>query len=77
MEHEMNATAYPDLIGSTKVAQLLDVSPQRVRQLVQQRSDFPRPALTIAGGEMLWDRSAIERWRDTADRRPGRRADAS
>ena len=76
----MNATARGGafaLIGSAQVADLLDISPQRVRQLVQQRSDFPRPAMTLAGGTMLWDRPAIERWRDTADRRPGRRPDAA
>jgi hypothetical protein len=69
----MNAT---ELIGSGEVAELLGVSPGRVRQLVTTRADFPDPTIThrSASGTprlRLWQRADIERWRDEANRRPG------
>jgi hypothetical protein len=69
----VNAT---DLIGSSEVAELLGVSPGRVRQLVTTRRDFPDPTIVHRGANgtarlRLWDRTAIERWRDEADRSAG------
>ena len=69
----MNATA--ELLTTSEVAELLNVSPQRVRQLVRDRSDFPAPARVVGAGMRLWRRTDVEHWRDSADRSPGRRAE--
>ena len=65
-----------ELLTSTNIAEILDVSPRRVQQLAA-RSDFPKPwAITPPtqrkDGMRLWRRADIERWRPTWHRTPGR-----
>jgi predicted DNA-binding transcriptional regulator AlpA len=67
----------PELLTTGEVAQLLEISPQRVRQLVRDRADFP-PAIETPGHARSiamrhWRRDDIERWQANADRSPGRR----
>ena len=70
-----------DLMTTRDVADLLGVSSQRVRQLVADRSDFPAPASTSQTsrgvGTRRWQRADVERWRDSANRAPGRRVRAA
>lgn len=65
------------LLTTRDVAELLDISPQRVRQLVRDRADFPAPAVvssTTRGiGTRRWRRADVERWNASADRSHGRR----
>jgi predicted DNA-binding transcriptional regulator AlpA len=64
----------PDLVSAREAAGLLGVSASRVRQLARDRPDFPKPYLSGGRGQAAyWRRGEIERWRDSADRRPGRR----
>ena len=42
------------------LATALDVTPQRVRQLIEQE-DFPAPVAVI-GRSRLWDRADVEAW---------------
>lgn len=63
------------LLNTGEVARVLGVTPARVTQLSGTRADFPAPyAYTLLGerGMNLWRPADIERWRDTADRSPGR-----
>ena len=62
----------PDLVNTNEAAELLGVTPRRVRALRQHRADFPAPVVTRRA-LMLWDRDAIEEWGRTADRSRGRR----
>ena len=64
------------LLTTGGVAKVLDVSPRRVAQLVELRRDFPSPYAITEGGKTpirLWRREDVERWKDTADRRVGKR----
>ncbi|MGC5664914.1 helix-turn-helix transcriptional regulator [Micromonospora sp. WMMD723] len=63
-----------DLLGSAEVADVLGVSTARVRQL-EQRPDFPQPAVTIAGGR-IYRRDEIEEYAERRSRTPGRPAKA-
>jgi predicted DNA-binding transcriptional regulator AlpA len=73
----MNATAGEKLLTTADVAELLGISPQRVRQLVAQRPDFPAPAETSTTtrgvGTRRWRRADVERWNASANRSHGRR----
>lgn len=73
-----------DLMGASDIAKMLGVSRQRVDQLMRgvdssgnpsPRPDFPQ--YQQAGTYRLVSRAAIEAWRRTWDRRPGRKAKAS
>lgn len=48
------------LMGSAEIAALLDVSRQRVQQLIAQ-SDFPKPEAELAMGK-VWERKKILAW---------------
>lgn len=55
----------PDhLMGVTEIADLLNVTRQRVHQL-RSLEEFPEPTANIAAGA-IWEREVIEAWaRDT------------
>jgi len=48
------------LVGAAEIADMLDVSRQRVTQLAQEPG-FPNPEVELASGR-IWKREAIERW---------------
>lgn len=53
------------LVGVHEIADMLNISRQRVMQLVE-RDDFPPPAVVLYAGRRIWNRVDIERWgRDT------------
>jgi hypothetical protein len=69
---EQTALAYPqaprhheraagELAGTTDVATMLNVSRQRVGQLVDRYEDFPAPVDLIAGPR-VWSRMNVESW---------------
>ena len=62
----------PELLSAADVADVLDVSRQRVHQLATSHPRFPEPYVRLATGP-IWTLPVIERFRDTWDRRPGRR----
>ena len=68
-----------DLIGSTEAAEIAGVSASTFRTLVARGQDVkdpvPRPVVMATRGRTtLWDRSAIEAWAATRDRKRGRAA---
>jgi len=50
-----------ELLGLTEVAALVDLSRQRILQLIESDPDFPEPVAELARGR-VWDRKDIERW---------------
>jgi len=73
----MNRTPV-ELLTTADVAAVLGVSSSRVRQLVNDRSDFPKPYTSSYGvrravGTRFWSREQIDRLNESADRTPGRR----
>lgn len=61
-----------DLVGAAEVAQMLEVSRQRVHQLGQEYPDFPKPVARLARGH-VWKRREIAAW----DRKHGNRTTAT
>ncbi|GAA4439302.1 helix-turn-helix transcriptional regulator [Phytohabitans houttuyneae] len=59
-----------DLLGAAEIAERLGVTTARVRQL-EQRPDFPKPALTLAGGR-IYRADDIDAFNRGWDRTPGR-----
>src|SRR5262245_9591582 len=49
------------LVGAKEVAQLLDISRQRVNRIVQTHDEFPRPIGVLAGGR-VWNRDDVVDW---------------
>jgi hypothetical protein len=50
----------PELMGTAEISNLLNVSRQRVSQLVKQ-AGFPEPHAKLIGG-WIWLREDVERW---------------
>jgi predicted DNA-binding transcriptional regulator AlpA len=48
------------LVGSAEIAAMLDVSRQRVQQLIS-REDFPEPEVVLAMGK-VWKRADVLAW---------------
>ena len=51
------------LVGAQEVSELLQVSRQRVHQLIRDQT-FPNPVADLAAG-LIWRGEDIEQWRDT------------
>ena len=73
-EAETDAPNYPDLVGASEAAQLLEVSRQRVHQLLRQHPDFPAPLYQLRGTGPLWTRAGIQAFGRRWERKPGRPA---
>lgn len=71
LEEELSKPNIPDLVSGPEAAAVLGVSKQRVHQLAAEHPDFPKPLYELAAGK-LWDRGAIERFREQWARKPGR-----
>lgn len=48
------------LVGSAEIEDMLDVSRQRVQQLIARR-DFPKPVVRLKMGK-VWRRGEVEKW---------------
>lgn len=60
------------LVGTAEVAGMLDVTRQRVAQLIASHPDFPAPIAEISAGR-IWSRVEVEAWATIhASRRAGR-----
>ncbi|MGH9155956.1 MAG: DNA-binding protein [Acidimicrobiales bacterium] len=55
------------LMGPTEAAAFLDISRQRLHQLITTDEDFPEPAAALARGP-VWAKAAIEYWARKAGR---------
>lgn len=60
----------PVMVGASEVADMLDVTRQRVHQL-RSHPDFPAPLVEVAMGP-LWDARAVEKFAREWERKPGR-----
>lgn len=69
---EAQVTNFPRLVGVAEVAQMLDVTKQRVSQLMEG-SRFPRPAAVLASTP-VWLEQSIRAFASSWDRKPGRPA---
>lgn len=75
LQAEAWAPSIPELAGAADVAELLEVSRQRVHQLAGEHPQFPAPIARIAAGP-IWAVPAIEHFAKVWTRRPGRPAKA-
>jgi prophage regulatory protein len=50
-----------DLVGVSEIAEMLDVTRQRVDQLTREDGSFPVPVATLTAGR-IWRRVDVERW---------------
>lgn len=73
-DHERRADAptLPRLVSAPEVAEMLDVSRQRVHQL-RSSAGFPAPLFELRTGA-IWDARAVEKFAREWARRPGRPA---
>ncbi len=71
LEKDYRRSALPSLVGVSEVAEILEVSPQRVSALKKDER-FPRPLAYLASGP-VWAEAAIRRFLDTWERRAGPR----
>lgn len=69
---EAEVTNFPRLVGVAEVARMLDVTKQRVSQLMEG-SQFPRPA-SILASTPVWLEHSIRAFKSSWDRKPGRPA---
>ncbi len=49
------------LMGAAEIAQLLEVSPSRVHQILRDDSAFPEPVAVLSMGK-VWGADDVERW---------------
>lgn len=61
---------YPPMVGVAEVAEILDVSKQRVFEL-RESGRLPTPLTELRAGP-VWPKPAIERWLEGWERKPGR-----
>lgn len=67
---ELERPTFPDILGTTEVAELLGVSRQRICEL-RTAGRFPQPIAEIAAGPM-WLRPGIQAFLETWPRKAGR-----
>lgn len=69
-EQRLGEPTYPELAGITEIAELLGTSRQRASELARSVR-FPTPLAELAAGP-VWTKSAITRFVDEWERKPGR-----
>lgn len=62
--------AFPELVGTHEIAEILGVTRQRAAKIAEQPG-FPGPVITTKNGS-LRVRAAVEAWAENTPRRPGR-----
>jgi hypothetical protein len=73
LEAENRLPTLPELVSGPEAAEMLRVSPQRLRQLSEGHASFPEPMYELRAGK-LWLKDAIETFDRRWDRKPGRPA---
>lgn len=53
------------MIDRKTIAAMIGVSPSTLRQNIEPRPDFPKPALRLSQKTVRWEKSDIERWLKT------------
>jgi len=53
------------MIDRKTIAAMIGVSTSMVRQKLEPRPDFPKPALRLSQKTVRWEKSDIERWLKT------------
>lgn len=77
LERELSKPLLPELVGTSEIAELLDVSKQRVSQLWREHAKFPAPLKQLECGP-VWDRQWLLTFIDEWERKSGRpRKDAT
>ena len=71
LEAENMRPTLPELVSGPEAAEILGVSPQRLRQLADGHALFPEPMYDLRTGK-LWLKDAIEAFDRRWDRKPGR-----
>jgi hypothetical protein len=71
LEVENMRPTLPELVSGPEAAEILGVSPQRLRQLADGHASFPEPMYELRAGK-LWLKDAIEAFDRRWDRKPGR-----
>jgi hypothetical protein len=71
LEAENRRPTLPELVSGPEAAEILRVSPQRLRQLADGHGSFPQPVYELRAGK-LWLKDAIEAFDQRWDRKPGR-----
>ncbi|MGH2747285.1 MAG: hypothetical protein ACRDKB_05120 [Actinomycetota bacterium] len=69
-EQELDEPTFPNIIGVSELAQILDVSRQRASELARA-AHFPKPFAGLASGP-VWLEPTIRRFVAEWERRPGR-----
>lgn len=72
LDRELEQPVFPDVIGYAEIAEIADVSRQRARAFTKI-AGFPAPVIETAQGPLM-ARTAVERWLETRNTRPGRPA---
>ncbi len=70
LERRLAESNVPELLGVAELAAALNVTKQRVSELVRSTT-FPAPLAMLKAGP-IWQRAAVARFIGTWDRRPGR-----
>ena len=63
----LNATVPLDLVGVAEIAELLNISRQRVHVIAATHDDFPDPVADLSAGK-IWLRSDILQWAKASGR---------
>jgi hypothetical protein len=71
-EHEarMSRLAFPELVGVSELAELLDITHSRATALVRSK-DFPMPVAELQSGP-VWRRDVLQRFAGDSSHRPSR-----
>jgi predicted DNA-binding transcriptional regulator AlpA len=72
-EKRADEPTLPELVSTPEVAAMLDVSRQRVHQLLAGNKKFPQPILRLGSGP-LWVAEAVSKFNLQWERKPGRPA---
>lgn len=70
LDAELATPSFPDLIGTREIADLLEVSPQRISAL-RRSSSFPEPVAELRAGP-VWTAHSVRRFVENWPRQPGR-----
>lgn len=70
LDAELATPSFPDLVGISEIADLLEVTPQRVSKL-SRSAGFPRAVADLRSGP-VWTAHSVRRFVENWKRQPGR-----